>query len=199
MLYWFNNIKMSEEYAGVKFKTIFLEKKQIVNKKIPELIKWCNKLAELGLSPFYGTGSAGNLSFRTDSGFIITAAKTYLDRVTEEDFVEVLDCIPENMEIAVKGFREPSSESCIHSIIYKMHPDIKAIFHAHSKELLASDLPTTNVEHPYGSLELAKVAEELAKTYNLFNLRNHGFISLGKSMEDAGKQVLTLLDSKQLT
>ena len=37
---------MAENYTGVKFSTIFVEKKIPKNEKNSELIKWCNLFAE---------------------------------------------------------------------------------------------------------------------------------------------------------
>jgi ribulose-5-phosphate 4-epimerase/fuculose-1-phosphate aldolase len=181
---------MSEIYSGTKFKTIFKEKKVLNNKKISELTKYCNKFTELGLAPFVDGGHAGNLSFRTENGFIITAAGTDLAKTSEEDFVEVINV--NNSEVTVIGTKEPSSETLMHNAIYQKRPDINAIFHGHDKAVMENpqELPITEKEQPYGSLELVqeviKLLNTLNENTNYIIIKNHGILSLGKTMEQAG-------------
>ncbi len=90
--------------------------------------------------------------------------------------------------------KDPSSESMLHHEIYKMRPDVNAIFHGHSGLLLKrGNLPTTKEEKAYGSIELVKEVSKILNKGNLLLMKNHGFLSLGKSMEEAGKLALTSL------
>ncbi len=180
---------MSEIYSGTKFKTIFKEKKVLNNEKISELTKYCNKFAELGLAPFVDEGHAGNLSFRTENGFIITAAGADLSKTSEKDFVEVINV--DNSEVTVVGIKEPSSETLMHNAIYQKRKDINAVFHGHDKVVMENpqDLPITEKEQPYGTKALADEVTKLLNTNkntNYFIIKNHGILSLGKTMENAG-------------
>ena len=182
---------MSEEYAGVKFKTIFLEKKEITDKRIDQLILWSRKLAELGLSPKYENGSAGNLSFRTEKGFVITGSRTDLSKIKESDFVEVFECDTNKKELYAIGLKEPSSESFLHFSIYKKRKDINVIFHVHDDVVLkSSNLIITAKEQPYGSLELVNEVLKVLDNNDYILMKNHGSLALGKTIEETGKLVI---------
>ena len=177
---------MSEIYSGTKFKTTFKEKKVLNNEKIDELTKYCNKFAELGLAPFVDGGHAGNLSFRTENGFIITAAGADLSKISKEDFVEIIDV--NNDEVTVIGTKEPSSETLMHDSISQKRQDVNAIFHGHDKIVMEKlqDLPITEKEQPYGSKALADEVIKVINNNNYIIIKNHGILSLGKTMEQAG-------------
>ena len=180
---------MSEIYSGTKFKTIFKENRTISNEKTIELAKYCNKFAELGLAPFVDGGHAGNLSFRTENGFIITAGGSDLAKTNENDFVEVINV--KDSEVIVVGTKEPSSETLMHNAIYKLRQDINGVFHGHDKIVMENpqDLPITEKEQPYGTKALADEVIKLLNTINNTNyiiIKNHGIISLGETMEKAG-------------
>ncbi len=75
-----------------------------------------------------------------------------------------------------------------------MRPEINAIFHAHDQSALefADELkiPCTEREQLRGSYELAKEANKLLglrKDIKYFVLRKHGVISMGETMEEAGR------------
>ena len=63
---------MTEKYLGVKFKTIFIKQSVPRLKGIEKLDYWCKRFSKAKLAPKVGKGSAGNMSFRTKKGFIIT-------------------------------------------------------------------------------------------------------------------------------
>ena len=182
---------MSEEYVGVKFKTIFLEKKEVTDKRIDQLILWGKKLAELGLSPKYGNGSAGNLSFRTKKGFIITGSRTNFSKIKESDFVEVFECDINKKELYAIGLKEPSSESFLHFSIYKKRRDINVVFHVHDDVVLkSSNIITTEKEQPYGGLELVNEVLRVLDNNDYILMKNHGSLALGKTIEETGKLVI---------
>ena len=76
--------------------------------------------------------------------------------------------------------------------IYEKRPEVNAIFHGHSLELLKPGIVTTEEEKPYGTVELV---EEVLKVLDndVFVLKNHGFVSLGKTMDEAGNNIVKLL------
>ncbi len=180
------------ESTGLVFKTVFLSKVPPDDDRIDQLIKWCRRFDRLGLTP----ESAGNLSFRTKKGFIITATEVELRTAKKGNLVEVLKVDIENGQIIVyaKGELVPSRESILHSGVYDLRPEINAVFHTHDQQVLEYadklKLPCTEVEQPPGSYELAKEVQrmlELRKDAAYLVLRNHGVIALGRTMAEAGK------------
>jgi L-fuculose-phosphate aldolase len=84
-----------------------------------EIAYWGKKLDDHGMV----TSRFGNISIRTDRGFMIKRTGTMLDSITEEDVVEV-GLMPSSAD------REASSETPSHRAIY-LATDARAIIHAH--------------------------------------------------------------------
>ncbi len=191
-----------EKYTGVKFTTIFISREAPANTNIPELIYWCNQFSKHNLTPQYENGSAGNLSFRINSNntqFIITATGIITKEITSNDnFVEVIDCDINSKILKATGIREPSSESMMHHTIYSQRKDVNAIFHGHSELILINaiklGLPVTPGEAPYGTTEMVESISPLLNN-NFFIIKNHGFVSLGKTMQQAGEQTLLIMNN----
>ena len=179
---------MSDEYKGIKFKVKFLGKKETDDKLAEKLISYCKKFAKKGLCPKYEGGSCGNLSFRTEEGFIITGAHTDLESIKKEDLVLVSQIDRGANCLGVIGLKEPSSEAMLHAEIYIKRDDVNAIFHGHSD--LNEEFPCTEEEKPYGSQELIVEVKKILKRNKIILMKNHGFLSLGKNMDEASKQVL---------
>ncbi|MEA3475157.1 MAG: class II aldolase/adducin family protein [Candidatus Cloacimonadota bacterium] len=189
-----------EEYSGAKFQVIFQKKIIIDNPKICELKKWGKKLSDLGFIQHYKNeteperlSSAGNLSFRCDNGFIITASYSDLANLRDTDFVEVSKANLHQKKIYVNGFREPSSETMLHYAIYQKRNDINAIFHGHGQKLLRNyeklGLKSTKYFAPYGSMQLVNSVIEVLGNENFLIMKYHGFLSLGDTTNNAGKYV----------
>ena len=187
---------MSSQYIGTKFRTVFKHKITIKNNNISTLLKWCNKFAELGLSPKLIGGFGGNLSFRTAKGFIITASGLNLKNLSENDFVEVIEADILSKKVEVNGTKLPSSESLLHYYVYSQRPEINAVFHGHDEKVLQKckqlKLPITKYEQPYGSVELIEEVGKILQNYFYLVLKNHGFLSLGETMEKAGNLALQI-------
>ncbi len=186
---------MSEKYLGVRFKTIFKEDKRIEEERIEKLKFWGKKFTDLNLAPKIEGGFAGNLSFRTHHGFIITASGANLSELNDDDFVEVMNVDVSLKQIFVCGLKEPSSESFLHHAIYIKRQDINVVFHGHDKLTLKFNdmlnFPITKKEQPYGSKELVdEVVKILNMNCNYFLIKKHGFISLGKTIDEAGNNAI---------
>ncbi len=181
---------MTEIYSGIKFKVTFDKNRKPVSKKSELLKAWSRKFSELGLAPRYENGCGGNLSFRTSGGFIITAAGSDLGKLDDSDLVEVLAADISTRQVFVIGVKEPSSESILHHEIYQRRHDINAVFHGHDDLVLRYNsqlkLPVTEKEHPYGTIALVWAVTRLLKDDYIL-LKNHGFLALGKDMDEAGK------------
>ena len=190
------------KYVGVKFKTEMIGTDLPNDSRLDRLKYWCNIFYERGLAPPYEGGSYGNLSFRlkeAEDAFIITASQSGLNESdTNDRFVTVPDVDLERGIVYAVGSRKPSSEAMVHYAIYHARPDVQAVFHGHCKKITQNakklGIPVTAKEEPYGTLALVeRVLESLDDLYFL-EMRNHGFLSLGKSLDDAGNRALEFLN-----
>jgi len=191
---------MAEIYIGTKFKYIQKNKEISKHKDLKLLKEWCNIFNKKNFAPTYEGGSSGNLSFRSQTNsnnFIITASHTALNSsMTNSDFFFFSFSSIANNTIHANGNRAPSSESLMHYLIYKNRPEVNAIFHGHSDNIMKlareKGFPETELELPYGTIELAKDVTNTLKNYSFVILKNHGFISVGKTQEETGNRVLKL-------
>jgi len=194
-----------EQYQGIKFSVRFSEKKIIDFPIQQELIKWGKKLSELGCIPTYPhpenpliTSSAGNLSARIGDRFIITAAGSNLGALAEKDFVEIINVDISSRQIDVNGTEEPSSETMLHYSIYQKRSDVQIIFHGHNQHLLEHcsqlGLKSTKKWYPYGTLELMEsVCDALGENDSILIMKDHGFLSFGKTCQQAGENIIQVL------
>ena len=176
----------------VQVETVFLSEKPPEDDRIDRLIYWGKRFHDLGLAQ----KSAGNLSFRTRNGFIITGTGVELEAIKREKLVEVVkvDISKNKITVYARGKVAPSKERLMHSAIYDLRTEINAVFHTHDQLVvdLADELkmPCTEGEQARGSYELTKEAIRvlsLGKDIRHIVLRNHGVISLGETMEEAGR------------
>lgn len=181
-----------KQNTGVRFETVFLSKNPPGDERTDQMIYWAHRFDKLGLAP----KSAGNLSFRTKKGFVITATGVALGTAEKENLVEVLKVEIEQARImvSVKGKVLPSKESVLHSEVYDSRPEISAVFHIHDQLVvgLADELklPCTEGEQPRGSYELVKEVGRvlgLAEDTKYLVLKNHGVIAMGETIEETGK------------
>jgi methylthioribose-1-phosphate isomerase len=184
-------------YVGVKFKTEMIDETIPENSYQLEKLKyWCKVFHDKNLAPPYEGGSYGNLSYRTGgNSFIITASSHSLEKSCSNDsFVSVDSVDFQNGIVCAKGSKKPSSEAMVHASIYNERKDIQAIFHGHSSEisLRAKELgiPETKKEEPYGTIELVNAILEILDYNSFIEMKNHGFISLGKTLDEAGNLAL---------
>jgi ribulose-5-phosphate 4-epimerase/fuculose-1-phosphate aldolase len=189
---------MGEIYQGVKFRVIFRQKEVQRHSILDELKIWCMVFDEKGLAPPYPGGSFGNMSMRIPgkkNHFFITATATGLKPdMCDELFVLVEEFCPLSNMIWIRGTREPSSESFMHAMIYRSRPDVMAVFHGHSPEIIrnttALGIPETIREEPYGTPALMNSVSQIMQNHNFFVMKNHGFVSLGHSACEAGNRAM---------
>ena len=186
----------------VKFKVRFVSRDIPSDERVSQLRSWCVCFNESGLTPkFEGTGrSLGNLSFRIkadDPAFVITGSTlSSKEELAPGDFVTVLNSDPERKIVLAAGTRDPSSESMMHHEIYTRRNEIGAIFHGHDREITASaallGLPETGKEEPSGTTQLLSEVMKILDAGNFLIMKNHGFLSLGKTMDEAGNLAMEI-------
>ncbi|MGI6126350.1 MAG: class II aldolase/adducin family protein [Planifilum sp.] len=168
--------------------------------ELKELVHTAKALYRTGLV----RGTSGNVSLRDpespDRMWITPSAIPY-DAITTEDLVQV----DLNSGLPVSGRRKPSSETPMHSAIYRLRSDVQAVVHTHSTyatmfACAGEEIPTVHYliaeigdrvpvadYAVYGSEELARNAVEALQSAgsNGALLKNHGVITVGDSLASA--------------
>ena len=158
------------------------------------------ELAHLGLV----AATSGNVSTRLKAAegrelLAITASLKSCATLSPQD-VMIIDFEAEPVE----GEQIPSSETLIHVAIYKARPDVQAVIHAHP--VFASVAAVAGLDIPPiidelvvlvggaikvaeygfpGSEDLAQKACHALEGRKATLLRNHGMISVGKTLQEA--------------
>jgi L-fuculose-phosphate aldolase len=145
-------------------------------------------------------GTEGNISVRLeDNRIIITPSGLAKDRLSPEDIV-----IVDNNGKHLEGGKKASSELLMHLFIYKSRPEITACIHSHPPyatafavagvplaedilpevALFVGNIPLTYYAPP-GTDAVPKSLEPHIETSNAFLLRNHGLLTIGRTLEEA--------------
>jgi L-fuculose-phosphate aldolase len=185
---------------ALKFNVIFVERTIPRDARLDELRYWCQEFQRLNLTPMYRNRSLGNLSFRLapdKDEFVITASALEVkDSLSDDSFVIVHSYYDESGTVRASGMREPSSESVLHLRVYASRRDIHAVFHGHSGRIIrtsgALGLATTTKFEDYGSRELAASVLDVLDDQSFIVMKKHGFLSLGKSMKEAGMRAIEI-------
>ncbi|RFU22471.1 class II aldolase/adducin family protein [Geodermatophilus marinus] len=176
-----------------------------------------DRLVEVGASAVARglvLASGGNLSARLPgtAGFVVTAAGTWLDRLTPADFSVV------TLDGAVTGGApRPSTEWRLHQRTYRARPDVGAVVHLHPQHAVLVDalghrirlITLDHVAHvrsvgvvpylPTGSDELADAAAEAARAHDCIVLAHHGCSALGPDVGTAYRRALNLEEAAVAT
>jgi L-fuculose-phosphate aldolase len=177
-----------------------------------EVAQVARQLIELGLV----TGTSGNVSARTPEGdVLITPSGLDYAQLGAED---VLLVSVEKKEL-LEGSLKPSTETPMHTGIYRARSEVGAVVHTHSR--FATTLACLGWEIPpvhymlttlsddgriplapyttYGTEELAGYANEaLGETRNACLLQNHGTITVGEGPEEAFSRTVVLEEMAQI-
>lgn len=158
-----------------------------------EMIDTCLKMTASGINQ----GTAGNLSIRHGSGFLVTPSSLPYDQMKPEDIVAM------EWDGSYEG-RRPSSEWRFHRDILQARPEINVVLHCHS--LYATSVAVHHLTIPafhymvgvmggnslrcaryatFGTQALSDAAIEALHDRQACLLGQHGQISLGKSFEAA--------------
>ena len=160
-----------------------------------EIIKTGILLLEKGL--VQGTG--GNISCRTEEGFLITPSGMDYNGLTPEDIV-MMDLSGE----VLSGTRKPSIEKEMHMQILSSRKDVNAVIHTHSVYATAVAChreplyPITDNQvavfggtvpiADYASIGTAKLADNVRLALadgNGVLLSNHGALCVGRTLKEA--------------
>lgn len=192
---------METEYIGRKFKTEFRNEELPDDTRISEIIEWGMRLHKAGFLPAEHGGHAGNMSFRNNKGFVITAGGVSKGSLNPRNFVQVFNCNIDTKWVEAGGQLEPSSETLTHYLIYRERPDVNSIIHVHDNLVMENakelKIKATKREHDYGTVDLAYEIEKVLGHEKFIVVKGHGVISFGKSPWEAGKRILTIHDDAE--
>lgn len=164
-----------------------------------------DRIVKLGRSIFdrgLTFGSTGNISVKTDDGFLMTPTGSSLG---ELDPARISKIAADGEHVSGD---KPTKESVLHIAMYEERPRAGAVVHLHSTHSVAvsclddvdpkSMLPPLTAYYvmrvgtlplvPYfapGDVNLAKAVKELASKHHAVMLANHGPVVAGVSLEDA--------------
>ncbi len=156
-----------------------------------QLIALAQSMHAAGFTPSYGPGDHGNLSCRTRDGILITARATSKASLTSHDLVVIrrADNAGGRPTLRCLGARLPSTDAWMHWQLYADHSTIHAIIHGHDAAVLrhaeALGLQATRTSGLVNSPELIEEVRQLAQHDRYFLTRDHGFLALGTSVDDA--------------
>jgi len=161
-----------------------------------EIVDIGRRLSERGLV----AGTDGNISVRLDSDrVLITPGGLPKGELSPDDIV-VIDINGKKLQ----GRLEASSEMLMHLFVYKNRPEVTACVHAHPPYTtafavtgidLADDIlpevvvfvgtiPLTDYAPP-GTEAVPRVLEPHIEKQNAFVLRNHGLLTIGRTLNEA--------------
>jgi L-fuculose-phosphate aldolase len=169
-------------------------KEEDLKKKIVEISR---RLYQNGLV----VGTGGNVTARIPGSPHILATPSGVCK----GFLSPKDIIKIDLDgNVVEGRLKPTSETPMHTEIYKVREDVNAVVHAHPPYctgFACARVPLSSPIFPEaivvvgevalveyatpGTKELALKTAEAAKTHNALILANHGTITLGSSLEQA--------------
>jgi L-fuculose-phosphate aldolase len=160
-----------------------------------EIIASARLLDELGYMP----SKSGNLSVRTERGFLITPSALAYAALQPEDLVELA---PDGRVLG--GGRKPSSEWRLHAAVYRDRAEAQAVVHTHSPMATAlscarQGLPPfhymivmggghdirCSAYATFGTQELAEAGVAALEGRRAALLANHGVLALGRSLAGA--------------
>jgi L-fuculose-phosphate aldolase len=158
------------------------------------VIKTCLAMNEEGINQ----GTSGNVSVRTEEGFLITASGIPYKKMKPEHVVEM------DLEGGYRGDYFPSTEWRMHMDIFRARPEAKAIVHVHSTHATAlsclrKDIPAfhymigvaggTSLRvsdyAEFGTQALSNTMLKALEGRTGCLLANHGQICFGPSLEKA--------------
>lgn len=170
---------------------------------MPKVDKLKKNLIEIGRSLYRSgmiAGTDGNLSARIDEQrVLVTRRGVAKGRLKNGDFV-VVDLNGNVLKTRV----QPSSEAAMHLTVYKERPDVGACIHSHPPfatsfavagiklernvlpevAVFVGDIPLIDYAPP-GIGAISKAIQPYVAGNNAFLLRNHGLLTIGRTIDEA--------------
>jgi ribulose-5-phosphate 4-epimerase/fuculose-1-phosphate aldolase len=180
----------------IKYEPVARDRRPNRYAEMDRLAHWCRIFDEEGVAPVEGGASAGNLSFRTPSGFVITATRTRLKSdIPWHGFVEVVRTDWLDWAVHYLGENPPSSDVFLHDSIYKARPDVNAVLHGHDPLVMERadalarefDLVVTPEATEFGLREDAEKTAAALGSHPYVIRRGHGFVAVGRTLDEAGE------------
>lgn len=160
------------------------------------IVDYMKRLWNAGLT----TSLGGNISVRTEDGkILITPSSIDKGKLTVDDIVAL-----NNEGEVISGKHKPSMEYMMHISVFRRRPDISAIIHAHPfySTLYSASDKTINLNFTAeacknikkvaiaryemaGSIELANAVADESVSANVILMKNHGVLTVGKTLLDA--------------
>jgi L-fuculose-phosphate aldolase len=160
-----------------------------------DLVDTARRMSQLGLAP----GTTGNVSVRTERGFLVTPSGMPYDQLRGDDAVAI-----EADGTIHPGQRAPSTEWRLHRELYAARPDAHAVVHTHSlfctsvaclrraipaihyMVVLAGGDEVPCAEYAtFGTDELAASVVRALGAGRACLMANHGMVALGDSLAGA--------------
>lgn len=208
---------MSETEGVIKFQLEFERGGALDYPQIESIEQWRQRLMRLGLigqddARYEGLGF-GNISHRVSfaanpNAFVITGTQTgHLQQMDSAHYALAIDCDPQRNWLQAQGPVKPSSEAMTHAVIYRKIPQAGAVIHIHSPEIWSHaqqlGVAVTNPAVEYGTPQMAAEIERIIDAGlprgHTISMGGHedGVITWGESLDDAGNEVMMLLDELQ--
>lgn len=177
---------------------------------VTELNEWRRPLHAAGLIGHYADAGVGfgNLSLRGRNlaKFYVSGTQTgHLDSLGPEHYTAVTDYDIAANRVSCKGPIEASSESMTHAALYELDDAINAVVHVHSPSVwqrYLDVLPTSSVEVPYGTPEMAAELQRLCRETEfaadgiaIMAGHEEGVIAIGNNLREAARRILLLHQS----
>lgn len=164
--------------------------------RLPRLGVWGEKFAQMGISP----GASGNLSVRTDDGYLISRTGVELGAIESADWVEVVGMTTEDdgtLAVEYRGEHVPSRDAFVHGTVYARQPEARAVFHLHDSSVLGAagplGIPATNAYYPAGTPNSVHEIEgflDRNPEIRYFVLVEHGIVAWGDDLDAVGELVV---------
>jgi ribulose-5-phosphate 4-epimerase/fuculose-1-phosphate aldolase len=169
---------------------------------VAELVRWRNRLHELGLIGVYPDGIGfGNVSGRVPGGFVISGTGTGGVQVAGPDhFCAVVWADAAASALGCRGPVAASSESLSHAAVYDADATAGAVIHVHHLGLWEAQrgvFPTTDPAAEAGTPAMAVAVQEVVRAGvpgGVFVMGGHreGLVAFGRTVDEAGGRLLAV-------
>ena len=189
----------------IKYQCHWRDRPTVTPAEVIELNQWRAKLYQLNLIGQYDNGIGfGNISIRDSNPewFIISGTQTGgIPLLTEHHYTKITEFDWQKNFVTCIGSIKASSEALTHAALYVANPETNAIIHVHHLALwqtLMNQVPTTNINSPYGTPAMAEDIISLCHKHDTQKLKiivmsghKEGIITFGKDLAEAGNILLS--------